>query len=44
MKNVKKFVLSDGQEQAHYMIGYNVGVSTKRVYEVKKIDTYYFEE
>ena len=27
-----------------YMIEYNVGVSTKKVYAIKKIDTDYFEE
>lgn len=40
----KKIVLIDGQELARYMIEYNVGVSTKQVYEVKRIDTDYFEE
>lgn len=40
----KKIVLIDGQELAHYMIEYNVGVSTKHVYEVKRIDSDYFEE
>ena len=40
----KKIVLIDGQELARYMIEYNVGVSTKQVYEVKKIDLDYFEE
>lgn len=40
----KKIVLIDGQELARYMIEYNVGVSTKQVYEVKKIDSDYFEE
>ena len=33
----KKIVLIDGQELARYMIEYNVGVSTKQVYEVKRI-------
>ena len=37
-------VLIDGQELARYMIEYNVGVSTKQVYEVKRIDSDYFEE
>ena len=32
------------QELARYMIEYNVGVSTKQVYEVKRIDSDYFEE
>lgn len=40
----KKIVLIDGQELARYMIDYNVGVSTKQVYEVKRIDSDYFEE
>ena len=40
----KKIVLIDGQELARYMIEYNVGVSTKQVYEIKKIDSDYFEE
>ena len=40
----KKIVLIDGQELARYMIEYNVGVSTKQVYEVKKLDSDYFEE
>ena len=40
----KKIVLIDGQELARYMIEYKVGVSTKHVYEVKRIDSDYFEE
>lgn len=40
----KKIVLIDGKELARYMIEYNVGVSTKQVYEVKRIDSDYFEE
>lgn len=40
----KKIVLIDGQELARYMIEYNVGVSTKQMYEVKRIDSDYFEE
>lgn len=40
----KKIVLIDGRELASYMIEYNVGVSTKKVYEIKKIDNDYFEE
>lgn len=40
----QKIVLIDGQDLARYMIEYNVGVSTKKVYEVKRIDTDYFEE
>ena len=40
----QKIVLIDGQELAKYMIEYNVGVSVKKEYIVKKIDTDYFEE
>ncbi len=40
----KKIVLIDGQELARYMIEYNVGVSTKQIYEVKRIDSDYFDE
>ena len=40
----QKIVLIDGNELAKYMIEYNVGVSTKKVYEVKRNDNDYFEE
>jgi restriction system protein len=40
----KNIVLIDGKELANYMIEYGVGVSTKKKYEVKKIDSDYFEE
>ena len=43
-KASKKIVLIDGKSLADYMIEYNVGVSEKKVYEVKKIDSDYFEE
>lgn len=43
-KASKKIVLIDGKSLADYMIDYNVGVSEKKVYEVKKLDTDYFEE
>lgn len=39
----QKIVLIDGQELAKYMIEYNVGVSVKKLYEVKRIDNDYFE-
>lgn len=42
--NSKKIVLIDGQDLAQFMIEYNVGVSTKQVYEIKRIDSDYFEE
>ena len=34
----------DGKELANYMIESNVGVTPKKVYEVKRIDIDYFEE
>ena len=34
----------DGIALAQYMIEYNVGVSTRKTYEVKRLDTDYFEE
>ncbi|MDO4510849.1 MAG: restriction endonuclease [Bacteroidales bacterium] len=40
----QKIVLIDGHELARYMIEYNVGVSPKKTYIVKRIDTDYFEE
>lgn len=40
----QKIVLIDGTELAKYMIEYNVGVATKKVYELKRIDIDYFEE
>lgn len=43
-KSSKKIVLIDGEELARYMIEYNVGVSTKRILKVKRIDSDYFEE
>ena len=43
-KASKKIVLIDGQELARYMIEYNVGVILKHVYEVKRIDSDYFED
>jgi restriction system protein len=39
-----KIVLIDGEELAQYMIDYNLGVSTQSIYEIKKIDSDYFEE
>lgn len=43
-KASKKIVLIDGKALADFMIEYNVGVSEKKVYEVKKLDSDYFEE
>jgi restriction system protein len=38
-----KVILIDGQRLATLMVDYNVGVATVGTYEVKKIDTDYFE-
>lgn len=40
----KSIVLINGEELAQYMIEYNVGVSIKKSYTVKRIDNDYFEE
>lgn len=40
----KKIILIDGLQLCNYMIEYNLGVSVKRTYEIKKIDTDFFEE
>jgi len=39
-----KVVLINGEELANLMIDYNVGVASKRSFEIKKIDTDYFIE
>ncbi len=39
-----KIVLIDGIALAKYMKEFNVGVSTRKTFEVKRIDTDYFEE
>ena len=39
-----KIVLIDGQQLCNYMIDFNIGVSVKQVYEVKRIDTDFFNE
>ena len=39
-----KVILIDGQRLAQLMIEYNVGVSVKETYEVKRIDFDYFDE
>ena len=43
-KASSKIVLIDGIALAQYMIEYNVGVSTRKNYEVKRLDTDYFDE
>jgi restriction system protein len=39
-----KIVLIDGETLAQYMIDYNLGVSVQNIYEIKKLDSDYFEE
>ncbi|MEW8050997.1 MAG: restriction endonuclease, partial [Candidatus Thiodiazotropha endolucinida] len=39
-----KVVLIDGQQLAELMIEHNLGVTPKEVYEVKQIDSDYFNE
>jgi len=44
-KNIEsKIILIDGDALTQYMIEYNVGVSTKRVIEIKEVDTEFFSE
>jgi restriction system protein len=40
----KKIVLIDGQQVAEMMIKYNLGVTVKDTYQIKNIDTDYFNE
>ena len=44
VKASKKIVLIDGEALARYMIEYNVGVSIRRTFEIKRIDTDYFDD
>ena len=39
-----RVVLIDGRELAEYMIDFNLGVTPKETYEVKRIDSDYFGE
>jgi restriction system protein len=39
-----KIVLIDGEQLAQYMIDYNLGVSVQNTYEIKKLDSDYFQE
>lgn len=43
-RNETKIVLIDGFKLAQLMIDYNLGVTIQQIYEVKKIDSDYFEE
>lgn len=40
----KKIVLIDGEQLANLMVEHNLGVSTVSTYDVKKVDSDYFEE
>lgn len=40
----KTIILIDGNKLAEYMIRYNLGVSTTNVFEIKQIDSDFFEE
>ncbi len=42
-RNETKIVLIDGNALAQLMIDYNLGVATSKVFEIKKIDSDYFE-
>ena len=39
-----RIILIDGRQLADFMIDYNVGVTTEAIYELKRIDTAYFED
>ena len=39
-----RIILIDGVQLADYMIDYNVGVSVASTYEIKKIDSDFFED
>jgi len=43
-KNETKIVLMDGEQLAQLMIDYNIGCTPQQIYELKKIDTDYFDE
>ncbi|MGV3601353.1 MAG: restriction endonuclease [Dyadobacter fermentans] len=43
-RNETKIVLIDGDQLAQLMIDYNLGVSAQKIYEIKRLDSDYFEE
>jgi restriction system protein len=43
-RNETKIVLIDGEQLARLMIDYNLGCTTQQTYEIKKIDSDYFDE
>lgn len=40
----KRIILIDGLQLCYYMIEYNLGVSTKETFEIKRLDTDFFTE
>ena len=43
-RSSKRVILINGSELARYMINHNVGVSTTKAYEIKRVDSDYFAE
>lgn len=43
-RNETKIVLIDGEQLSHLMIDHNIGCTTQQIFEVKKIDSDYFED
>ena len=43
-RSSKRIILIDGNQLAQLMIEHNVGVSTVKTYEIKRIDSDYFTE
>jgi restriction system protein len=43
-KNETKIVLIDGERLSQYMIDFNIGCTIQQTYELKKIDSDYFDE
>ena len=43
-KNETKIVLIDGEQLAQLMIDYSIGCTTQQIYELKKVDSDFFDE
>ncbi|MYK96614.1 restriction endonuclease, partial [Candidatus Poribacteria bacterium] len=43
-RSSKRVILINGDQLAEYMIKHNVGVSTTKTYEIKRVDSDYFAE
>ena len=43
-RSSKRVILINGSQLARYMIDHNVGVSTTKTYEIKRVDSDYFSE